>query len=121
MKKLIALGALAIISLTGCGVYGQGTTVGYVYAVDDGFWNKVWFKTSLQASESDCYVVADGNVRDQLNQIIGGAKVRLTYSKHLNTVDTCPEKNRTSDEIINVELIDEVHHSQSNENQYDQR
>lgn len=111
MKKLIALGALAIISLTGCGVYGQGKTVGYVYAVDDGWWNKVWFKTSLQASESDCYVVSDGTVRDKLNQVIGGAKVRLTYSKHLDTLDSCPPDNKTSDEIINVELIDEVPHS----------
>ena len=111
MKKLIALGALAIISLTGCGVYGQGKTVGYVYAVDDGWWNKVWFKTSLQASESDCYVVSDGTVRDKLNQVIGGAKVRLTYSKHLDTLDSCPPDNKTSDEIINVKLIDEVPHS----------
>ena len=54
---------------------------------------------------------SDGTVRDKLNQVIGGAKVRLTYSKHLDTLDSCPPDNKTSDEIINVELIDEVPHS----------
>lgn len=96
---LLSLIAVPLV-LSGCGVYGSGTTTGYIYAVDDGpVWSKVWFKTSLEASESDCYVVDSGKVKDDLKPLIGGTKVNLTYRKHLATFFAFCGESGEGDEI----------------------
>lgn len=109
MKRLIILGLLlgSLLFLTGCWVYGKGESVGYVYAVDDGiFWDKVWFKSNLQSSESDCYLINDDGLKDELKQIQGDTnKVRLHYKRHLFTVAQCQEGTETDDEIVSFEVV----------------
>jgi hypothetical protein len=100
MKIRYALPLVALL-LAGCGKFGTGETVGYVYAVDDGiFWDKVWFKTSLESSESDCYLIDDNNLKSQLQEAITTNKVKLTYAKHFFTLADCPNDEITSFEII---------------------
>lgn len=104
MKKFLLL--LPIISiLTACGEYGSGSSVGYVYAVDDGglWYDNVWFKSSLQASESDCYLVKDPKVKSDLESLMGEIQVKITYSRQIVTASLCPQKNETNDIITGVE------------------
>ncbi len=102
MKKFLPF--LLAIMLSGCMVYGKGETVGYVYAVDDGIiWDKVWYKSSLESSQSDCYLIKDETMKAQLRDITGKKKIKMTYKKHLTTVATCD--NNTQDEIVSFETL----------------
>lgn len=85
MKKLLLLLTLPML-LAGCYRFGAGETIGYVYAVDDGvFWDTVWFKTSLESSESDCYNLDNDTIKTALREETNGVKLKLTYTKHLLT------------------------------------
>ena len=71
MKKILITVILlaGLLLLSGCWVYGQGQTVGYVYAVDDGaFWDIVWYKSSLESSQSDCYLLQNDEKRLKMGQ-----------------------------------------------------
>ena len=108
MKTKITIMVLMILSVitTGCVTYGIGETVGYIYAVDDGImWDKVWFKSSLESSQSDCYLIEDAAIKAQLRNVSGDKKVRLHFKRHLITLGFCPEGTTTEDEIISFEVI----------------
>ena len=110
IKKLILITIIlsTLLLTTGCGKYGTGETIGYVYAVDDGIlWDKVWYKSNLESSESDCYLIKNDNIKEQLKKISGKAKVKLFYDRHFMTIANCPEGTGTDDEITRFELIEE--------------
>lgn len=105
-KILIALLFVLPLFLGGCIVYGKGQTTGYVYAVDDGVvWDKVWYKSSLQSSESDCYLIKDDSLKEELRNLPSGTNLKLFYDRHLMTVANCPEGTGTDDEITSFEII----------------
>lgn len=111
MKAIAILMALMLIPslLTGCGVYGKGETIGYIYAVDDAvLWTQVWYKSSLESSESDCYVVDTDktDLIEKLKQASGETKVKMKYEKHLYTLNLCPTEHQTHDAIVDVQIIE---------------
>lgn len=108
MKKIIL--ALLLISLclltSGCWKYGKGESVGYTYAVDDGIvWDKVWFKPSLQSSESDCYLIKDDALKQQIRDLPQDTKIKIYYDRHFITIAMCPEGTGTDDEIVRYEIL----------------
>jgi hypothetical protein len=107
MKKILILLLLVTpLFLGGCIIYGKGQTNGYVYAVDDGVvWDKVWYKSSLQSSESDCYLINDDTLKEQLRSLPAETNIKLYYKRHLATVASCPEGTSTDDEITSYEII----------------
>lgn len=108
MKKvLIVLALMAMLLLAGCGRYGRGETVGYIFAIDeDLFWNHVMYKSTLESSSEDCYLVHDGDLAIKLREYaLSSTKVKLTYDRHLLVLGLCPEGTGTGDEIIAVETV----------------
>lgn len=97
-----------IFGLTGCMRYGDGASTGYVYAVDDGMvWDKVWFKPSLESTESDCYLVQeDSEMKNKLKEVSANQQIKIKYKKHFMTASLCPEGTGTDDEIISFEIIE---------------
>jgi len=95
----------ALFSLTGCIIYGHGSTVGYVYAVDDGIiWDDVWYKSSPQAGgNGDCYMIDNPQLKEQLRQLSSDTKVKLYYDRHLVSLHTC--ENGVDDEITGFEVL----------------
>ena len=108
MKKKILLVVLilGLLFTSGCIRYGKGETMGYIYAVDDGIiWDKIWYKSDLESSESDCYLIKDDLLKQQLKELSGDTKIKLYYDRHLITLSMCPEGTGTSDEIVRFEII----------------
>jgi hypothetical protein len=109
MKKII-IGILLILSiflLTGCGIYGQGKSTGYIYATDDGIlWDKVWFKPDMASTESDCYLLNDNNLKEQLKNLQSNIKIEIYYDRHLLTLSSCGESKGSKDEIISYKIIE---------------
>lgn len=105
-KLILALVCLMLVS-SGCWIYGTGESVGYVYAVDDGLiWDKVWFKSNLESSESDCYLINDEVLKEQIKTVSGNEKVKIYYNRHFGTLASCPEGTETEDEIIRFERVE---------------
>lgn len=107
MRQLLIIGLLiSLLLLAGCWVYGKGETTGYIYAIDDGiFWDKVWYKSNLQSSESDCYLIKNDALKEQLRSISANTTVKLSYNRHLFTIASCPEGTGTDDEITQYQVI----------------
>jgi len=107
MKKILILLLLILpLFLGGCIVYGKGQSTGYIYAVDDGvIWDKVWYKSSLQSSESDCYLIDNDFLKEELRELPAGTQIKLYYKRHLATIAICPEGTSTDDEITSYEII----------------
>jgi len=109
MKKILILLLLLLpLFLGGCIVYGKGQTTGYVYAVDDGvIWDKVWYKSSLQSSESDCYLINNDLLKEQLRSLPAETNIKLHYKRHLITIANCggDGSSNTDDEITSIEII----------------
>jgi len=81
-------------------------TIGYVYAVEDGLvWDKIWYKSNLESSESDCYLINDDTLKNQLKAISGIQKVKLSYDRHFFTLSMCPEGTENNDEIIGFDIV----------------
>lgn len=105
-KMLLLIACCSLLFLTGCWVYGSGQTTGYVYAVDDGIiWDKIWFKSSLESSQSDCYLIQTDNLKDKLRNMDVDTQVTLHYKRHLITMSICPEGTGTNDEITSFEIV----------------
>ncbi len=106
MKKLV-LGIFLICLMSffsGCLIYGKGETVGYVYAIEDGIlWDKIWYKSSLDSSESDCYLINNDTLKEELKSHAGKDKIKFSYFRHLFTLSLC--ENNTNDEITSFEII----------------
>lgn len=101
MKVRLLLLIFCVLSLAGCGKYGKGETVGYVYAVDDGiFWDSVWIKSSLEASESDCYLLKNDMIKQSLKDLSGKQKVKFFYDRHLFVLAA-----NSNDEITEYEIL----------------
>jgi hypothetical protein len=110
MNKILKIGLILtlLLMLPSCIIYGKGETIGYIYAVDDGiFWDKVWYKTNLESSESDCYLLNTDNVnlKEELRQLSGKVKLKLHYQRHFMTWAMCPDGTSTEDEIMYFEVI----------------
>lgn len=90
MKKTILIVCLlSLVLLTGCFRYGKGETTGYIYAVENGFfWDKVYLKSSLESSETDCYLVEKNSDLSNLlkAKTIGRNLINLKYDRHLVTL-----------------------------------
>jgi hypothetical protein len=110
MKKII-LGIellLLIILMTGCFIYGQGQSIGYIYAIDDGIvWDKAYFKPSMESTETDCYLISHNNnlIKDNLKMLKQNVQIKIIYDKHLGTLSSCNGDTDTNDEIINYEVL----------------
>ena len=105
-RTILLLITLSTLLLTGCGIYGKGETEGYVYAIDDGLiWDKVWYKSSLESSESDCYLIKDDVIKQQLRAISSDTRIKLKYDRHFQTASLCPDGTSTNDEITSFEII----------------
>ena len=64
--------------------YGQGTTEGYVYAIDDTlFATDIWYKSSLDSSESDRYTVTDPILVSLLRDAPKKYPIQLQYNRYL--------------------------------------
>ena len=99
---------LSLIFTTGCWRYGKGETIGYVYAIDDGIvWDKVWYKSSAQSSDGDCYLINDDTLKEQLRALSLETNIKLKYDRHFFTWGMCPEGTGTDDEIIGFEIVNE--------------
>jgi hypothetical protein len=108
MKKILLAGLMCLLalSLTGCIIYGKGESNGYVYAIDDGIvWDKVWFKPSMASTESDCYLIKDDSIKEELRNLKAGTNIKIHYSRHLFTMSSCPDGTETNDEITAYELV----------------
>lgn len=109
MKTVLAVvGLLISIGIFGgCMEYGSGASTGYVYAVDDGIiWDKVWFKPSMESTESDCYLVSeDSSIKEDLKNLKSGQQIKIEYKRHFVTLSACPEGTGTEDEIIKFEVV----------------
>ena len=108
MKKIIlCMILISMLLLTGCWRYGEGEAIGYVIAVDDGLmWDKVWFKTSLDTSQEDCYLIDNNNVKSLLKELAGKYKVKIIYDRHFFTLSTGCGEDGTSDEITDFTFVD---------------
>jgi predicted DNA-binding protein (MmcQ/YjbR family) len=91
-----------MVLTTGCWVYGNGKTYGYVTTVENGFfWDKVYIRPDLQSSVDDCYIVRKSNeqIFDQLRQMAEAKeRVELNYKRHWVTLSS----DCYSDEITQV-------------------
>jgi len=112
MKRILLAGLMGLLalSLTGCIIYGKGESTGYVYAVDDGIvWDKVWFKPNMASTESDCYLIKDDKLKQELRYLykseVEMKPIRIYYDRHLWTVASCPEGTKTNDEITSYEMV----------------
>lgn len=93
------------MTTSGCFIYGKGESIGYIYAVDDGiFWDKIYFKTSLDSSDTDCYLVRNHDIKDKAKLFYGDMKIKLSYDKHLSTIAQCTDSVSTDDEVYNIEI-----------------
>lgn len=105
---IVVLMAASLVG-TGCGVYGNGSATGYVHAVDDGIaWDNVWVKTSLDSSDSDCYLISpESELKDDLLSLPPDSRVRIEYRRHIITLGICPEGTGTEDEITGFSVVTE--------------
>lgn len=107
MKKTIILALMILPLLTGCFVYADGKHTGYVEAVDnDVFWSKVWFKTSLDASTADCYIVERKSpLSMELQQMAEQAKrITIQYDQHLFTATL----DCSDEQIVSYKILGEL-------------
>ena len=104
MKKIILLSlcVLAVLTLQGCAVYGTGETTGYFYAVDDGIiWDYVYYKSSLESSETDFYILREDDLlKTELRNLPPNTFVKFYYNRHFITL------GYSNDEITSYEILD---------------
>jgi len=85
MKKIILTAML--LFLTGCGIYGQGKTYGYVTTIEDGiFLDKVWIRAELESSQTDCYIIDDNYLKNQLFQMAEQKQIKITVSEEIERI-----------------------------------
>lgn len=105
MKKiLLVVSALVLVmSLSGCWIYGEGRSVGYITTVEDGiFWNTAFLRAELESSNTDAYAINKDNeaLKDSL---LGFAntktRIEIRYKKHIMT------SHSSNDEIVGYKII----------------
>lgn len=112
---MIRLNFLLILVLcflvSGCLIYGEGHSVGYVTTVEDGFfWDTVWIRADVASSQTNGYAVRKGYASIQLKeQLLRSAenhqKVEIYFKKHLGMARLGDDT--LSDEIVNFKLVNE--------------
>lgn len=104
MKKIILIGFL-LLFLNGCIIYGRGEQAGIVSAIDNGFfWDKVYFKPSLESTQEDNYIISKKRVplaRELRQLMIDKERIVIYYDKHLFTLS----EETNDDEIVGYERI----------------
>ena len=104
MKKFLVL-VLLIPLLSGCWIYGEGRTIGYITTVDDGiFWDAVWIRAELESSQTDAYCIRKFNykIKEELLEISRKKqRVELYYKKHIVTASA-----GVSDEVVSYRIIE---------------
>ena len=105
-RRIILVGILALMCLftTGCWVYGQGQTYGYVTTVEDGGpfelgWWHAWVRADLASSNTDCYVIKP-ELSQELGQMAAAhQRLKLTFKRHMQTAGC------SNDEIVAWEPV----------------
>jgi hypothetical protein len=98
---------LMMITLTGCGNSGQGSSIGYIETIDtNNGWifkdNEVYIKTNLQSSVEDVYCVEDNEVLKQLQAFKdSGEKVNISYNSEIITWPSRCHNMKGNDKNIN--------------------
>lgn len=101
MKKLLLI-IPSLILLAGCGQYGTGSAQGYIYTQDEGrIYDHIWFKPSLDSTESDCYSLKDKDLKEQLSELSSDTKVKITYDRNTMIASMCGSDVITDFEVIN--------------------
>lgn len=96
--------------MSGCLIYGEGHTVGYVTTVEDGiFWNTVWIRADVTSSQTNGYAVRkDYNgvrLQEELLKISEKhQKVELYFKKHLSMARM--GNDTLDDEIVSFKIIE---------------
>jgi len=103
MKKIILTAML--LFLTGCGIYGQGKTYGYVTTIEDGiFLDKVWIRAELESSQTDCYIIDDNYLKNQLFQMAEQKqRLEITFDRHFFALTDCDN----TDEVKGFRIIED--------------
>jgi len=101
---LVGIGMLFL--LTGCFIFGQGSSYGYITTVEDGFWwNRAYIRAELESSNTDCYVIkkSDDFMYDNLKRLAESKqRVEIQYERHVFTMSS--ECN--NDEIVGYRVIE---------------
>jgi len=104
--KLIMIIAMSCM-LSGCWIYGQGSTIGYITTVEDGiFWDSVWIRADVTSSQTNGYAIRKGQGdlrRDLLKASEEHQKVELHFLKHVSMARMSDDSN--SDEVISYRII----------------
>ncbi len=83
-----------IAALCGGIPYGGGSTYGYVTTIEQGgFWeynlyglNHVWVRADLASSNTDCYIINDIDLENQLRQTaMSKQRIQLQFERRLFT------------------------------------
>lgn len=108
-KILIGLSIMTLILFSGCGTYGGGETTGYVTTIEDGFfWSKVWIRSDLESSQTNCYLISKHSILkdDVVKYSKDKTRITLYFDKHLMTLADNNEGVITSLEVINNSIIE---------------
>ena len=105
MKRwMMVMAIISLLFLTGCGVYGDGKTYGYVTTVEDGiFWDRVWLRAELESSQTDCYIIKDENLKSQLENIAEmKIRIEMQFKRHIFAMTMC----ENYDEVTGYDVIE---------------
>jgi hypothetical protein len=112
MKKNLFLLLLPILCFcfSGCWIYGDGASVGYVTTVEDGvFWNSVWFRADLESSNTDAYAIRKNNYelkKQLLETSRNKQRIEILYKKHVSMARMGGKGDEVrSDEIVGFKII----------------
>ncbi len=107
--KLLKLATIIIIScmLSGCWIYGEGRTVGYITTVEDGiFWDTVWIRADVTSSQTNGYAIRKSKEtlrKELLKTSEEYQKVELHFKKHIFMARSLSQ-DVLSDEIVGYKL-----------------
>ena len=108
-KILIGLSIVTLMLFSGCVTYGSGETTGYVTTIEDGFfWGKVWIRSDLESSQTNCYLIKKhSNLKDDIiKHSKDKTRITLYFDKHLVTLADTNEGEITNLEVINNSIVE---------------
>ena len=104
--KLVMVLAVSCL-LSGCWIYGEGSTIGYITTVEDGiFWDTVWIRADVTSSQTNGYAIRKSQRdlrRDLLKASEEHQKVKLQFKKHVGMARW--DDDSKSDEIVGYRII----------------
>ena len=86
MRRLLLLLLVAGI-LSGCLIYGEGETNGYITTIEDGIvWDLVWIRADLASSQTTGYAIAKSKIKlkKELQKLSDKKqRVKLKFKNHI--------------------------------------